>query len=90
MLTKIAGRTRGIARRSTIFLTRIDALTYINENWLDGLQMVYDHIIANDYQGKAVVNMSIKFKSMNQGWINRFGMFIDARDTVLQSTDTTY
>lgn len=75
MLSKIAGKTLGSAKKITPILTRIDPATAYFEDFLDGLQMIYDHVIANGNKGKAVINMSLNFKTSDvpQGWVNRFG-----------------
>jgi hypothetical protein len=77
MLSKIAGATLGVAKKITPIITVINSQAYIDENFLDGLQMIYDHVIANGNQGISTVSMSINVKSQDitQGWIARFGMY---------------
>ena len=74
MLSKIAGIQCGTAKKITPVLTRISE-TNIVENYLDGLQRIYDHVVANNNRG-ATLNMSLNFKRswVTQAWINRFGM----------------
>jgi hypothetical protein len=76
MLSKIAGTTLGVAKRITPIMTVINPNLFINENYLDGLQKIYDHIIENGNQGKSTLSMALNFKTptLSQGWINRFGM----------------
>jgi hypothetical protein len=77
MLSKMAGARYGIARGAKPVLTRI-IKGDLPERWLDGLQMIYDHIIANNNQGKAVVSMAVSIKKwyVSEGWINRFSYIL--------------
>jgi hypothetical protein len=81
MLSKIGGKTLGVAPKITPVLTVIPAATSVYENFLYGLSKIYDHAVANVLRGKAVVNMSINFKTtkVNQGFINRFRKFSQPR-----------
>jgi hypothetical protein len=73
MLSKIAGKQCGTAKKVTPVLTRIGNI-HIYETWLDALTRIYDHVVANNNRG-ATLSMSLNFKqqNVNQGWINRFG-----------------
>jgi hypothetical protein len=78
MMSKIAGKTIGVARNAQVFTTVIDYNNFIYENFLDGILKVYDHIVANGNGKKAVVNMSVGFQlvvQVNQSFINKLGQF---------------
>ncbi|KAH7317427.1 peptidase S8/S53 domain-containing protein [Rhexocercosporidium sp. MPI-PUGE-AT-0058] len=77
MLSKMAGAQWGIARRAKPVLTRV-VRTALPEIWLDGLQMIYDHIIANDNQGKAIVSMAISIQHyyVTEAWVRRFSFIL--------------
>jgi len=78
MLSLIIGRTVGIARNAKPIIVRVNPDRYLPESFLDGLSRVYDHILANGNQGKAVVNLSFNFKeeNINLGLKRQLGMYI--------------
>lgn len=74
MLSRISGKQFGAAKLVKPVSTVINYPHFISENWLEGLKQMFDHVVNNRNQGKAVVNMSLNWKSGNctAAWRSKF------------------
>jgi hypothetical protein len=76
MMSLLVGRTCGIARNAQPIATVINPYLWTEESYLDGLSMIYDHVIKNgNNKNNAVVNMSLNFKPsiVSPSYIARLG-----------------
>ncbi|KAH7407387.1 glycosyl hydrolase family 71-domain-containing protein [Cadophora sp. MPI-SDFR-AT-0126] len=79
ILSLMVGKQLGLAKKANAFASVITRDGYINENFLDGLSKFYDHIIDNNKQGQAVVNMALSFtrgRGVSDEWVDRFGYIL--------------
>ncbi len=74
MLSRISGKQFGAAKLVKPVSTVINYPHFISENWLEGIKQIFDHVVNNRNQGKAVVNMSLNWKlpGCTAAWRSKF------------------